>query len=562
MQLAQRLVKQGILSESDLARVAEAQAAAPAKPLHELLIEQGFAKEEPVLAALADEFGMELVDLTTITVAPETLKAMPLKLVHRRSLMPLTRENGTLRVAVGNPFDVYALDELQTLTGLQIQPVLASPREIARLIKTHFGVGGETVTAMVQERGDVELLEDLEADDSELAKMAQEASVVKLVNEILIEAVNERASDIHVEPEEGALRIRYRIDGLLETQILPPEINRFQAAIISRIKIMARLNIAEKRLPQDGRIKMRVHNHEIDVRVSIIPMIHGEGIVMRLLDKTRMVFNLANVGMLPDTYNLFHKLIDRPHGIILVTGPTGSGKTTTLYSALNEIKDETTKIITVEDPVEYQNDGISQIQVHSKIGLTFAASLRSILRHDPDVILIGEMRDLETAESAIQASLTGHLVFSTLHTNDAPSAFTRLIDMGIEPFLVASTVEGVMAQRLVRTICKECKVQYEPHANDVPSDFPRNGEALHLWKGAGCRTCHQTGYRGRSGIYELMVTGDTIREMCVQRLNASAIRNQALKEGMITLRQDGWRKVLQGSTTLEEVARVTQGDIS
>jgi general secretion pathway protein E/type IV pilus assembly protein PilB len=555
-------VTQGLAAETDLPRIAEAQSAAPAKPLHEILIEQGFAKEEHVLAALAEEFGMEVVDLTKVTVDSDTLKAMPLKLVHRRSIMPLSRQNGTLVVAVGNPFDVYALDEFQTYTGLQVQPVLASPREISRLIKTHFGVGGETVTAMVQERGDVELLEDLEADDSELAKQAQEASVVKLVNEILVEAANERASDIHIEPEENALRIRYRIDGLLQTQRLPPEINRFQAAIISRLKIMSRLNIAEKRLPQDGRIKMRVQGREIDVRVSIIPMIHGEGVVLRLLDKTRMVFNLANVGMLEDTYATFKKLIDIPHGIILVTGPTGSGKSTTLYSALNEIKEETLKIITVEDPVEYQNDGISQIQVHTKIGLTFAASLRSILRHDPDVILIGEMRDLETAESAIQASLTGHLVFSTLHTNDSPSAFTRLIDMGIEPFLVASTVEGVMAQRLVRTICADCKVEYELPAEDVPKDFPHDGGRLMLKKGAGCRSCRQTGFRGRTGIYEMMLTGDTIREMCVQRMNASAIRNQALKEGMITLRQDGWRKVLRGTTTVEEVARATQGDLS
>ena len=560
MQLVQRLIKRGVIPASELTRVSEAHFATPNKPLHELLIEKGFAKEEDVLAALADEFGMELVDLTQVKVEPETLKAMPLKLVHRRTLMPLSRQNGTLVVATGDPYDVYSLDELQMMTGLQIQPVLASPREIARLIKTHFGVGGETVSAMMAERDDVELLEGLEADDSEAAKMAQEASVVKLVNEILVEAANERASDIHIEPEETALRIRYRIDGLLQTQSLPPEMNRFQAAIISRIKIMSRLNIAEKRLPQDGRIKMRVQGRDIDVRVSIIPMIHGEGIVMRLLDKGRMVFNLANVGMLEDTYKLFKRLIDLPHGIILVTGPTGSGKSTTLYSALNEIKDETLKIITVEDPVEYQQPGISQIQVHSKINLTFAAALRSILRHDPDVVLIGEMRDLETAESAIQASLTGHLVFSTLHTNDAPSAFTRLIDMGIEPFLVASTVEGVMAQRLVRTICPECKQQFEPH--EVPGDFPRNGDGpVRLWHGVGCRACRQTGFRGRTGIYELMVTGDSIREMCVERINAGVIRKQAIKEGMITLRQDGWRKVQQGITTLDEVARVTAGDV-
>jgi general secretion pathway protein E/type IV pilus assembly protein PilB len=409
---------------------------------------------------------------------------------------------------------------------------------------------------------EVELLEGLEADDSEAAKMAQEASVVKLVNEILIEAANERASDIHIEPEEGSLRIRYRIDGLLQTQPMPAEITRFQAAIISRLKIMARLNIAEKRLPQDGRIKMRVQGRDIDVRVSIIPMIHGEGIVMRLLDKGRMVFNLANVGMLPDTYKTFKQLIDRPHGIILVTGPTGSGKSTTLYSALNEIKDETLKIITVEDPVEYQQGGISQIQVHTKIGLTFAASLRSILRHDPDVVLIGEMRDLETAEAAIQASLTGHLVFSTLHTNDSPSAFTRLIDMGIEPFLVASTVEGVMAQRLVRTICPDCKVEFTPEHHEVPNDFPKPEKGpLRLWKGAGCRACRHSGFRGRTGIYELMVTGDPIRDMCVERVNAGVIRTRAIKDGMITLRKDGWRKVLLGHTTIDEVARVTAGDI-
>ena len=369
MQLAQRLVQKGMLKETDLPRLAEASAAMPDRPMHEIIIDRGFAKEDAVLGLLAEEFGLELIDITQAKVSPETLAAIPQKLVHRRNIMPLSRENGTLVVATGNPFDISSLDELQTITGLHVHPVLASPREIARLIKTHLGVGGDTVTAMVADRGDdIELLEGIEADDSEMAKEAQEASVIKLVNQILVEAANERASDIHVEPEEKSLRIRYRVDGLLQTQMLPPEINRFQAAIMSRIKIMAHLNIAERRLPQDGRIKMRVSGREIDVRVSIIPMIHGEGIVMRLLDKGRMVFNLANVGMLPDTYGIFKKLLDLPHGIILVTGPTGSGKSTTLYSALNEIKDEVTKIITVEDPVEYQQAGISQIQVHTKIG--------------------------------------------------------------------------------------------------------------------------------------------------------------------------------------------------
>jgi general secretion pathway protein E/type IV pilus assembly protein PilB len=349
---------------------------------------------------------------------------------------------------------------------------------------------------------------------------------------------------------------------------------------------MSRLNIAEKRLPQDGRIKMKVQGREIDVRMSIIPMIHGEGVVLRLLDKGRMEFDLKTTGMLPDVYHTFKQLIDRPHGIVLATGPTGSGKSTTLYSALNEIKEETTKIITVEDPVEYHQDGISQIQTHAKIGLTFAHALRSILRHDPDVILVGEIRDLETAEMAIQASLTGHLVFSTLHTNDAPSAFTRLIDMGVEPFLVSSTVEGVLAQRLVRTLCPDCKTTFVPHQDDLPMDFPLRkggpkpaadiaiqqgmvemmGAAAahdgHLWKGTGCRSCRQTGFRGRTGIHELMVNNDVVKELITQRVNAGVIRLEALKAGMITLRQDGWRKVLNGTTTIDEVARVTAGDIS
>jgi len=563
MQLLQRLVRRGVLSHTDVGKILEAHALAPHRPIHDLIVEKGFAKEEDVLPALAEEFGMDVVDLTTVKVDPEVLKAMPLKLVHRKTIMPLSRQNGVLIVATGDPFDVYSLDELQMLTGMSVHPVLASQREIARLIKTHFGVGGETVSALIDERPDqedLELLEGLEADDSEAAKMAQEASVVKLVNEILIEAANERASDIHIEPEEHGLRIRYRIDGLLQTQPTHEQINRFQAAIISRIKIMSRLNIAEKRLPQDGRIKMRVQGREIDVRVSIIPMVHGEGLVLRLLDKGRMVFDLKGVGMWPDTYDTFKKLIDRPHGIVLVTGPTGSGKSTTLYSALNEIKDETVKIITVEDPVEYQQPNISQIQVNAKINLTFAAALRSILRHDPDIILIGEMRDLETAHSAIQSSLTGHLVFSTLHTNDAPSAYTRMIDMGIEPFLCASTVEGVMAQRLVRTICKDCKVEYTPDEHEVPADFPRGDGKLRVFKGAGCRGCRQTGYRGRTGIHELLLTTDAVRELCVNRANASAIRQQGLKEGMVTLRRDGWRKVLAGVTTIDEVARTTAMD--
>jgi general secretion pathway protein E/type IV pilus assembly protein PilB len=590
MQLLQALATRGLLSDADRGRAADAIKAAPEFPPHQILIDKGFLKEEALLPVLADEFGLELVDLSHATITPDVLAVMPLRMVHRKNLMPISRHNGTLVVATGDPFDAYALDELQTLTGLHVLPVLAPPREIARLIKAHYGVGGDTISALMAEReeddGDIELLEELEADDSELAKQAQEASVVRLVNQILVEAANERASDIHIEAEEKGLRIRYRVDGLLQSQNLPPEINRFSLAIISRLKIMARLNIAEKRLPQDGRIKMKVGGREIDVRVSIIPMVHGEGVVMRLLDKGRMAFNLKTCGMLPDVYHTFKQLIDRPHGIVLVTGPTGSGKSTTLYSALNEIKDEATKIITVEDPVEYQQEGISQIQTHAKIGLTFGHALRSILRHDPDVILVGEIRDLETAEMAIQASLTGHMVFSTLHTNDAPSAFTRMIDMGVEPFLVSSTVEGVMAQRLVRTICPECKTAFVPDQDELPMDFPlrKHGpkpapdiaiqqgmvemmDAVEahdgkLWKGTGCRSCRQSGFRGRTGIHELLVNNDVIKELIGQRVNSGVIRLEGLKGGMITLRQDGWRKVLNGTTTIDEVGRVTAGDIS
>ena len=568
MTLLDSLARRGLIARDDLNRAEVAVAAAPDKPAHFTLLEKGFIKEEPLYDMLADEFGLPFVDLTTATIDTQALVGMPQKLVHRRNILPIARQNGTLVVATGDPYDAYALDELSTLTGLTVQPVLGSPREISRLIKQHFGVGGDTVAALAEEataKDDLELLEDIEADDSELAKQASEASVVKLVNQILVEAANERASDIHIEQEETGIKIRYRIDGLLQEQRLPPEINRFQAAIVSRLKIMARLNIAEKRLPQDGRIKMKVQGREIDVRVSIIPMSHGEGIVMRLLDKGRMVFNLKNIGMYGETDRVFRQLIDRPHGIVIVTGPTGSGKSTTLYSALNEVKSETVKIITVEDPVEYQQAGICQIQTHAKIGLTFSAALRSILRHDPDIILIGEMRDKETSEAAIQASLTGHLVFSTLHTNDAPSAFTRLIDMGVEPFLVASTVEGIMAQRLVRTCCPDCKTEYLPDPDELPIDFPKktaDGSPLKLWKGTGCRSCRQSGYRGRTGIHELLVNTDLIRDLVVQRVNSSVIRLEALKNGMRTLRQDGWGKTLMGRTTQDEVGRVTAGDVS
>lgn len=556
------LVRRGLLEPEQLQHLQ--QQTTGGRALVEAAIGQGLIQEEPALRALGEELGMEFVDLRTAEVDLNVVKSFPQKLIYRHSLFPLGRVNGSLTLATSDPLDVYALDEASAATGLTIVPVVAERAEIARLMKKHLGVGSETVEGLLaarEENEDVELLEDIEVDGSELGEMAQEASVVRLVNEILVEAIDSRASDVHVESQSSGIVIRYRIDGILHDQPVPPEINRFQAAIISRLKIMARLNIAEKRLPQDGRIKLKVHGREIDIRLSVIPMIHGESLVMRILDKGSMKFDLQGLGMDPYTYGLFSQLIRLPHGIVLVTGPTGSGKTTTLYSSLLEIRSPENKIITTEDPVEYQLDGINQIQVHAKIGLTFANSLRSILRHDPDIVLVGEIRDQETAENAIQASLTGHLVFSTLHTNDAAGAFTRIVDMGIEPFLVSSTVEGIMAQRLVRRLCKKCKEAHQPHTEDLPSDFPweKLGDQP-LYRSVGCRSCRGVGYSGRMGIYELLVTNEDIKTLAHDRVSTWEIKRAALKAGMRTLRMDGWDKAIAGETSVEEVLRVTKGD--
>ncbi|MEN1679215.1 MAG: GspE/PulE family protein [Planctomycetota bacterium] len=556
------LVSSGLLSPDQLSQL---QGDDPSGRVDQAAIDRGWLTEEQVLRALGDAVGLEFVDLQTREIDLSLLERFPQRLIHRHTLFPVSRHNGSLVVATSDPFELYALDELSSAIGLAVEPVLAPKAQIAERIKNHLGVGSETVEGLLAQRQeDVELLEDLDAEDSELADQAQEASVVRLVNEILVEAVESRASDVHIEAQAAGIKIRYRIDGMLHTQPTPPEINHFHAAIISRLKIMARLNIAEKRLPQDGRIKLRVSGREIDVRVSVIPMLHGEGVVMRLLDKGRMDFSLQSLGLEADLHAQLSELIRRPHGILLVTGPTGSGKTTTLYSALAEIRGADTKIITTEDPVEYQLEGINQIQVHPKIGLTFAASLRSILRHDPDVVLVGEIRDFETAENAIQASLTGHLVFSTLHTNDAPSAYTRLVDMGVEPFLVSSTIEAVMAQRLVRSLCPKCKAPYEPKQDDLPKDFPWEewrATDQPLYQAVGCRDCRELGFTGRQGIFELCPTTDAVRQMAHDRASSWEIRKAALKDGMRTLRQDAWLKVLGGVTTVDEVVRVTKGDL-
>ncbi|MCA9040073.1 MAG: type II/IV secretion system protein [Planctomycetaceae bacterium] len=529
----------------------------------------GFESEEEVLRSIALTLGMPYIDIPNYEIDPELLKTFSPKIIHRYVVFPVGKtDDQSIIIATKNPFDVNSLDQISAECGRSIEAAVAAPEELAKLIKAHFGVGAETVEGLMAQKdvdeSGLEVLEDLDFDSSEDSAMAQEASVVRLVNEILIEAIQSGTSDIHIESQAKGIKIRYRIDGVLQTQPMPPEINRFQAAIISRLKIMSKMNIAEKRIPQDGRIKLKIAGREIDIRVSIIPMLHGESVVMRVLDKDRMNFTLQGIGMDADIYAQFGEIIKQPHGIILVTGPTGSGKTTTLYSALNEIKSDDTKIITTEDPIEYQLEGINQIQVHHKVGLTFAASLRAILRHDPDVCLVGEIRDQETAENAIQAALTGHLVFSTLHTNDASGVFMRLSDMGVEPFMVSSTVEGILAQRLVRRLCKHCKEKYTPNPDEIPPDFPWDEyEAANqgfIYRAVGCRECRGAGYAGRAGIYELLIANDEVRQLATEARPTNVIKEAAIRGGMKTLRQNAWRKVIDGRTSVDEVLRVAKAD--
>ena len=532
-----------------------------------VLNQLGVKTEDEALFLVARKLGIPMADLAKSEVPDEVLDGFPVKAVHQYGIFPIgSADDGSLLIATCNPFRPEPIDALAATLHRPTLPVVVLPGELAKLIKNRLGVGAETVDgllAQADDEDDVQVLDDMDVDQSPEATMAQEATVVRLVNDILTEAVESGTSDIHIEAQESGMKIRYRIDGVLQTQPMPPEINRFQSAIVSRLKIMARLNIAEKRIPQDGRIKIRVSDRAVDIRLSIIPMLHGEGIVMRILDKDRMNFTLRGIGMDTDIYEMFGQLIKLPHGIILVTGPTGSGKTTTLYSALNEIKSDDTKIITTEDPIEYQLDGINQIQVNTKVGLTFAASLRAILRHDPDVVLVGEIRDFETAENAIQASLTGHLVFSTLHTNDAAGAYTRMIDMGIEPFLVSTTVEGIMAQRLVRRLCPHCKEPYIPTPDEVPGDFPMErllDSKEKIFRPVGCRQCRQTGYAGRAALYELLIPNDEIRRLAGQKAPSNEIKKIARAAGMDTLRDNGWKKVLNGFTSIDEVVRTAKMD--
>ncbi|MCA8997172.1 MAG: Flp pilus assembly complex ATPase component TadA [Planctomycetaceae bacterium] len=518
-------------------------------------VSRGWLREQDYLQTAADVFGLRFLDLSDLDIPGDLIRLFPSQDLFRHQLLPIARDGDFVIVASSDPFAHENINNLSATSGELLDPVLACREQISRCLHEHLGVGGGTIQQLVAQGGGIAE----EGDNDEIDEESQTSSVIKLVNELLIEAISQRASDIHLEPDEGGLSIRYRVDGLLRVQPAPPEIHRFRNAIVSRLKIMAKLNIAEKRLPQDGRINVTVAGREIDVRVSIIPMLHGEGVVMRLLDKSQAKFDLAALEFPPGISAKWNALIRRPHGMILVTGPTGSGKTTTLYSSLSAIRDPRTKIVTIEDPVEYQIKGISQIQVQSKIGLNFAAGLRSILRHDPDVILLGEIRDAETATNAIQAAMTGHLVLSTLHTNDASGAYTRLTDIGVDPFLVASTVEGVLAQRLVRRLCPDCCVEYIAESDAVPSDFDVSPGTL-LKRAVGCKTCSGIGYRGRIPIFELLQTDRTVQRLCSESAPASDIRRHGLRVGMTTLRQSGWQRVLAGTTTVDEVIRCCTSD--
>ncbi|MEX0775572.1 MAG: GspE/PulE family protein [Phycisphaeraceae bacterium] len=534
------------------------------RSLDQALLAAGVPELE-ALRALGREFQMTVVDLDEETPDRALLAKFPARVLLEYNLLPLSEHNGTVRVATHRPFQSAGLDVLRLAAGKDVEPVLAPGAEIERCLKQTLGVGADTMQSLVSDADSagIQIISKEEDGEADLAEAAEDASIIRFVNQVLTEAIDLKATDVHFEPYEDRFRVRYRVDGVLLEASTPVEVRRFQAAIVSRLKILSHLDIAEKRLPQDGRIKLKIAAREVDVRVSIIPMLHGEAVVLRLLDRGAPVLGLEKLGMAQRDRSLFSRVLDLPHGIVLVTGPTGSGKTTTLYAALSQINDVERKIITIEDPIEYHLAGINQIQVSSKAGLTFARGLRSILRHDPDVILIGEIRDRETAEIAVQASLTGHLVFSTLHTNDAASAVTRLVDMGIEPFLVASSLEIVVAQRLVRLICPACRHTVAPTETqrcELEAEFGAAAPSV-IHQGAGCRDCRGTGYSGRSGIFEIMPASEDIRALTMTRVSAPEIARAAIRRGMRTLREDGRRLVLEGRTTLEEVLRVTKGDI-
>ncbi|HIG27251.1 MAG TPA: type II/IV secretion system protein [Verrucomicrobiales bacterium] len=533
------------------------------KPDAELFQKSGNANEElnevDVLQWLASEYQVSFTQLEEVDLDRELLSLFPARILLKEELLPLSRENGSVKIATSRLFATQGLDTLKSLTGLKMIPVLAPSDVLQREIKKRLGVGADTIDTLKEDTA-FQVVDEEAEEGADLDGAAEDASIIRFVNQVLGDAIGLRATDIHLEPFEHELQIRYRVDGVLQEVPVPAEIKRFQPAIVSRIKILSHLNIAEKRLPQDGRIKLKVNNSEVDVRVSIIPMLHGEAVVLRLLRQDGSIRGLAEMGLGSRELEMFRHILTLPHGIFLVTGPTGSGKTTTLYTALSEINDSVRKIITIEDPIEYQIRGINQIQVSEKAGLTFAKGLRAILRHDPDVLLIGEIRDQETARIAVQASLTGHLVFSTLHTNDAPSSLTRLVDMGLEPYLVASSLEGVLAQRLVRVLCPHCKeTDTSSRALAMQSEM-KLPEGLNLFRAVGCQECRQTGYHGRRAVFEMMDLDYEIRQMVLKSCSSVELKEAMRRKGLNTLHEDGRRLIREGITTIDEVMRVTKKD--
>ncbi|MFH0925497.1 MAG: type II secretion system ATPase GspE [bacterium] len=556
--LGNLLIEQNKINDLDLQKALSYQKEYGGK-LGKVLVDMGVLSEEEMCKILSHQLGLPFLSSIDFPQSINYDLKWSTPYMRQYKFFPFELVEGVLTIAMADPLDLLTIDDIRLFSKAKIKICISTESDIMEAVEKQFGEGSTTMERIVGDIGDddvdlAELNED--ADIDHLRDMAHEAPVIKLVNLVIAKAIDEGASDIHIEPYEDKLKIRYRIDGVLYDTESPPK--KFQAAVISRIKIMAEMNIAERRLPQDGRIRSRVAGKKVDLRVSTLPTLHGESVVMRILDRSSVMITLDELGFPVSCRGQFEALIKKPHGIILVTGPTGSGKTTTLYGALDKINTPDKKIITVEDPVEYQLSGINQIQVKAKIGLTFSSGLRSIVRQDPDIMMVGEIRDLETAEIAIQSALTGHLVFSTLHTNDAPGGITRLLDMGVESYLAASCLEGILAQRLVRHVCPHCKKPFKPDARTVRLMNLKADEEITFYKGEGCPECKFTGYKGRSGIFELLIITEEIKSLILRKATASQIKQLAVQKGMVSLREDGWAKVKAGKTSLDEVLRVTQ----
>jgi len=563
LRIGEILVEKKIITPEEL-EIALKEQEKTKEMLGEVLVRMGFVTEKEMLQVLAEQQGIAFVELKEAKIDERVIKSVPAKFAWHYKIMPVSLEGNVLTVAISNPFDIWSLDDLETNLGYRVEAVLSTSQDIKEAIRRYYGVGAETIERLLVDQKTEEKQQQTEVKEErveDLEKMAEDASVIKLVNQILHQAINDRATDVHIERFRDELILRYRVDGILYDAQVSERIKYLYPAIVSRIKVMSGLDIIERRLPQDGRTRVKIGKNEYDLRISIIPTLYGENIVIRILP-TRILFSISDLGMSKKDLEILEHLLRKPNGIIFVTGPTGSGKSTTLYASLSKLNTRERKIVTIEDPIEYELRGISQTQINPKINLTFARMLRSILRHDPDVIMVGEVRDFETAEITIQTALTGHLVFSTLHTNDAAGGITRLIDMGIDPFLISSSVKAFIAQRLVRVICSKCKESYQLSGISLQQikDLQQRTESRKViaYRGKGCKECNFTGYKGRTGIYEILLMNESIKKLVLQKTSSDIIKKKAIELGMKTLQQDGWEKVLRGITTIEEVMRVTQ----